>query len=543
MLAGPVAPTAGVHAAATMWQPAIRLTVTNAGTVPIRVPPGVVGDRIRHTVRMLPTVPELASVDITRSVPAGADAFGVAVKPTGAVPRQVGLSRARLATLGFEAKPGQTLLVPGPTGALVVAVGVGAQPTLTELRDAAAAVVRAVPKAAHVAVNLLDAAAGTNVAAAAQAVAEGALLAGYRYGGIRSTPTPAALARITLVTAPRNATAASAGIARAEATAAAAALARELANTPASHLTARQVADLAVDLAPSHGLTVEVFDKDKLREMGCGGIVGVNAGSAEPPRMVKLSYTPRGARKGAHIALVGKGVTYDSGGLSLKPTNPMSAMMKLDMSGSAAVLATMTALAALKCPNRVTAWLMLTDNMPSGSALKLGDVLTMRNGKTVEVLNTDAEGRLILADGLALAAEEQPDAIVDIATLTGSALAALGEGWAAVFGSDVALVDRLRASAASTDESLWELPLSREKYRSQIDSPVADLKNIGGSYGGAIIAAIFLSEFVGDVPWAHLDIAGTMNSDADRGWKSKGATGFGTRLLIDLVTNYAAAGS
>ena len=489
---------------------------------------------------MLPTVPELASVAVSRSLPAGADAFGVAVKPTGAVPRQIGLTRARLATLGFEAKPGQSLVVASKQGAIVVAVGVAEQPSPSELRDAAAAVVRAVPKATHVATNLLDAvtASTTELAAAAQAIVEGALLAGYKFHGVRSTPPAPGLARLTLVAGHKAAGAATTGIARGVAAAGAAALARELANTPAGHLTARSVADLAVAVSGQRGLTAEVFDKDKLIAMGCGGLVGVNAGSLEPPRMVKLSYTPRGAKQGAHLALVGKGVTYDSGGLSLKPTNPMSAIMKMDMSGAAAVLAVMSALPALKCPNRVSAWLMLTDNMPSGSALKLGDVLTMRNGKTVEVLNTDAEGRLILADGLALAAEEQPDAIVDIATLTGSAMAALGEGWAAVFGSDAALVDKLRGSAAATDESVWELPLSREKYRSQIDSPNADLKNIGGAYAGAIIAAIFLSEFVGEVPWAHLDIAGTMNSDSATGWKSKGATGFGTRLLIDFVTSY-----
>ena len=221
---------------------------------------------------------------------------------------------------------------------------------------------------------------------------------------------------------------------RASSHADAANLARELANTPANLLTARGDRRAAPSSSPAeHGLAAEVFDRDQLATMGCGGMLGVNAGSAEPPRMVKLTYTPRTPK--AHVALVGKGVMYDSGGLSLKPTNPMSVMMKMDMSGAAAVLATMTALKALGCRNKVTAFLMCTDNMPSGSALKLGDVLTFRNGKTAEIHNTDAEGRLILADGLALAAEEQPDAIVDIATLTGAALAALGPDFAAVIGS------------------------------------------------------------------------------------------------------------
>jgi leucyl aminopeptidase len=199
----------------------------------------------------------------------------------------------------------------------------------------------------------------------------------------------------------------------------------------------------------------------------------------------------------------------------------------------------MTSLRALKCRTKVTAYLMCTDNMPSGSALKLGDVLTMRNGKTVEIHNTDAEGRLILADGLSLAAEERPDAIVDIATLTGACLTALGTGVAGLLGTSQPLVDRLRSAADRTAEPVWQLPLEANRYRKLLDSVVADMKNVGGPYGGTITASIFLSEFVGDVPWAHLDIAGPMKVDADEGWSSKGATGFGTRLLIDLVTGFA----
>jgi leucyl aminopeptidase len=201
----------------------------------------------------------------------------------------------------------------------------------------------------------------------------------------------------------------------------------------------------------------------------------------------------------------------------------------------------MGALKSLGCRNKVTAFLMCTDNMPSGSALKLGDVLTFRNGKTAEIHNTDAEGRLILADGLALAAEERPDAIVDIATLTGAALAALGPDIAAVIGSDADVVRQVEASAAAADEPVWELPLAVDKYRKLLDSVVADMKNVGGPYAGATTAAIFLSEFVGEVPWAHIDIAGPMSVEGDAGWKSKGATGFGTRLLIDFATSFTPA--
>ena len=236
--------------------------------------------------------------------------------------------------------------------------------------------------------------------------------------------------------------------------------------------------------------------------------------------------------------MVGKGVMYDSGGISLKPTDLMHAAMKMDMSGAAAVLASMSTLQALGCRANVTGYLMCTDNMPSGSAMKLGDVLRIHGGTTVEVHNTDAEGRLVLADGLVLATEQTPDAIVDIATLTGACMVALGQGMAGVFGNDQAWVDQVREAAADVDEPVWQLPLERTKYRKLLDSDIADLKNVGNQYGGAITAAVFLSEFVGDVAWAHLDIAGPMKADADESWRSKGATGFGTRLLIDLAVNF-----
>jgi leucyl aminopeptidase len=420
-----------------------------------------------------------------------------------------------------------------------VAVGVGDEPTAANLRDAAAAFTRAAGKRQHLATNLAEAG-NVDAATAARVVTEGVLLANYRYLGQKTDKSGASkLETVSLIAGQASERSATRGVRQGVAMAEAANLARELANTPANVLTARAMASRAEALAAEHGLTVEVFDRDQLLTMGCGGILGVNAGSIEPPRMIKLSYSPRAPK--AHIALVGKGVMYDSGGLSLKPTNAMSAIMKMDMSGAAAVLAAMTALKATGCRNKVTAYLMCTDNMPSGSALKLGDVLTFRNGKTAEIHNTDAEGRLILADGLALAAEEQPDAIVDIATLTGAALAALGPDFAAVIGSDAALVDQVEQASAATDEPVWELPLARDKYRKTLDSVVADMKNVGGPYAGATTAAIFLSEFVGDVPWAHIDIAGPMNADADTGWKSKGATGFGTRLLIDLANAFEPA--
>jgi leucyl aminopeptidase len=479
------------------------------------------------------------NISIVRSVPKGVGAVGLAVGGSGPVPRQLGLNRTSLESLGFDGKVGQTLVVPAKDGPAFIAVGVGDTPTTTSLRDGAAAFARAAGSAAALATNLSDVD-GLDADATAQAVVEGITLARYRYVAQKNdTSSSKPVESVALIVSANDDKAAGKGAARGAATSRSAMLARELANTPPSHLTARDFAAKAVGLAAEHGLDVEVFDTDALAVLGCGGILGVNAGSTEPPRMVKLSYSPRNPK--AHLALVGKGVMYDSGGISLKPSNPSHAMMKMDMSGAAAVLSTMIALKDLGCRNRVTAWLMCTDNMPSGSAMKLGDVLHIRNGKTVEIHNTDAEGRLILADGLSLAAEAEPDAIVDIATLTGSAQSALGLEMAAVIGSDDGVIAQVQASAEHVDEPVWQLPLAKDRYRKLLDSNVADMKNVGGPYAGATTAAIFLSEFVGDVPWAHLDIAGPMNADADSGWKSKGATGFGTRLLIDLAMTFSAA--
>ena len=480
------------------------------------------------------------AIEIVRSAPRTADAIGVPVASEGAVARSLGMSRAALASNGFEGKAGQTLVIPSATGPAMIALGIGKSADLTAnvLRNAAAALVRAAGKRAHLATSLGDIV-GVDARSAAQAVVEGVALANYRYVGLKNDKTGSPVRSLALVVGQTRADGARQGADRGLVIADAACLARELANTPAGHLTARMMADKAVALAAATGLTAEVFNKDQLKAMGCGGIIGVNAGSVEPPRMVRLSYAPKNPN--GHVVLVGKGVMYDSGGISLKPSDASHAVMKMDMSGAAAVLATMSTLKALRCKIAVTGYLMCTDNMPSGSALKLGDVLTMRNGKTVEIHNTDAEGRLILADGLSLAAEAKPDAIVDIATLTGAVIAALGEKMAGVLGNNQPWIDQVRAAGARVDEPTWQLPLARE-YRKMLDSNVADMRNIGGPYAGTITASLFLDEFTSGVPWAHIDMAGTMKVDGDDGWLAKGATGYGTRLMIDLVTNFAPIG-
>lgn len=488
----------------------------------------------------LPIEHPTLDVRVVRTMPADAQVIGIPVTTEGTVPRALGLNRKALARHGFTGARGSTLVVPSPAQATLVAIGVGDAATVTAnvLRDAGAALARAVPGWSHVATSLADVGSypGVDATEAVQAVVEGVRLATYRFLALKADQSSApAIDTLSLVVPAKLSSSATTGVERGLVIADAVRLARDLANTPPVHLTASRMAEIAIEVGTAAGLTVEVWDEHDLVEQRCNGLLNVNKGSTEPPRLVKLTYKPRNAR--GHVVLVGKGVMYDSGGISLKPSDPMHAMMKMDMSGAAAVLGAVTTLSALGCRSAVTGYLVCTDNMPSGSALKLGDVITYRNGRTAEIHNTDAEGRLILADALILAEESKPDAIIDIATLTGACMAALGPKMAGVLGNDQALVDRIVESSRRTDELVWQLPLHRP-YRKMLDSQVADLRNIGGPYGGAITAALFLSEFVGEVPWAHVDMAGPMSVDADEGWLTKGGTAFGTRLLIDMVTHH-----
>lgn len=467
------------------------------------------------------------------------DALGVLVTTDGEVPDVLGLDREALARAGFTAAAGTTLLLPAASrSTLLVAVGGGASEGLdaSTLRNAAAVLMRATARHARIGFDLPPVT-GIDAASLGPALTEGALLGRYRFDVLQSKPKDVPLALLQFRAPGINVEAASAGLATGRVTARAANIARDLCNAPPSHLTAAGLGEIAKDLGARFGFEVEEFDKQQLIDLGCGGLLGVNAGSAQEPRMLKLTFTPEGESTG-HLGMVGKGIMYDSGGVSLKPSDPMHLLMKMDMGGAAAVLASFTTLGELRATAKVTGFLMCTDNMPAGSAYKLGDVLTARNGTTIEVKNTDAEGRLVMCDALTLAVEEGADAIVDIATLTGASLMALGQLTAALFGNNQPLVDTVRDAAAITDEQVWQLPLERQ-YRKQLDSDVADISNLGGKYAGATTAALFLAEFVGDTPWAHLDIAGTMQSDTDDVWRSKGATGFGTRILIELARSFS----
>jgi leucyl aminopeptidase len=485
-------------------------------------------------------VTSAVAIDVVREVPPEATALAVPVASDGAVPRErADLDRATLEASGFDAAVGETLVLPRVDGPMIIEVGVGPRASLdlAAIRDAAAAFARAAGKHARLAVDLTGVASEIEDRAAGQAVVEGILLARYRYRAFVDKATEVPLTHVALVTSRDRVRAVRAGAEIGRTLAIAVNTARDLCNAPGTHLTAAAYARVAERLAEESGLTCEVFDEKALAKLGCGGLLGVNAGSGEPARMIKLSYQPSSRRPRGHLGLVGKGIMYDAGGISLKPSDAMHAAMKLDMTGSAAILGAMTTLRDLGCRTAVTGWLMCTDNMPSGTATRLGDVLTIRGGKTVEVINADAEGRLVMADGLVLAGEAGVDAVVTVATLTGAALRTFGPAMAAMMANRPALADQLRAASLATDELVWELPLIR-RYRKQLDSPIADIKNMGGENAGSITAGLFLEDFVDGRPFGHLDICGPMMVDKDEVWRSAGATAFGTRLLSRLALDF-----
>jgi leucyl aminopeptidase len=312
-------------------------------------------------------------------------------------------------------------------------------------------------------------------------------------------------------------------------------LARDLVNIPPAEKSPKQLANRIGVVAADAGLDIDIWDESRIRHERFGGLIGVAAGSDEPPRFVVLDY-----RRGGHsptACFVGKGVTFDSGGLSLKPSASMEDM-KSDMTGAAVVVATMQAAARLKLPVNVTGYLALTENMTGGKAMKLGDVLTIRNGKTVEVMNTDAEGRLILADALSYAVEHKPDRVLDLATLTGACMVALGPKIAGLFTNDNAFRHDLIAACKRTGERVWAMPLD-DDFKEQLKSHVADLKNVGGKWGGAITAAKFLEQFVGSTPWIHLDIAGPSWNDSENATRDTGGTGCFVRTLVAYLEGMA----
>src|SRR6266487_1939415 len=444
--------------------------------------------------------------------------------------------RPLLESRGFSGKTGEAVALP-TLGRLPVAtlllIGLGDRSKVDAevLRRATGSLVREARGARHAVTTLAEAVPG-DPAGAVRAVTEAALLAAYRFDKYKASTNGkrSSLERLVIVAGEGEPDALQAAVAVGRVRALATNLARDLSNEPANNLHPDDLAAVAARAVEGKGVRISVKDERELAAEGFGGIVGVGQGASNPPRLIELSYEPEGAR--GRVVLVGKGITFDSGGLSLKPPDGMITM-KTDMSGAAAVLAVMSALDDLGVRVAVTGYLATAENMPSGTATRPGDVLTMKNGKTVEVLNTDAEGRLVMADALALGSAAKPDAIVDVATLTGACMVALGKRYTGVMSNHDALAAELLAAEAG--ERAWRLPLP-EEYRKDLDSEVADLKNVTSErYGGALTAGLFLQEFVDGRPWVHLDIAGPARADSDDGYLAKGSTGAAVRTLLSWL--------
>jgi len=482
----------------------------------------------------------------SRVVPDAIDALMVGVYADDLADRTAPepLDGAHLAAQGFTGTLGDTRVLPGPAaGKTTVAVGLGRRADLDAAgyRRLGATLAQAATRYRRVATTVLahrpD---GIDVAIAARALAEGVVLGSYRFTTYKSEPTPFALERVVVVDDGGRST--TAALTTGQAIGDAVCIARDLVNEPGGTLTPSVFAERAVNYGRDYGFAVRVRDERAIKRARLGGLLGVNRGSFEPPRFVELSWAPTSGRAQATVALVGKGITFDSGGLSLKSTAGMKGM-KGDMAGAAAVLATFCALEATRPSVKVLGYLPLTDNMPGADATRIGDVLHIRNGTTVEVLNTDAEGRLVLADALVMASEARPTAIVDLATLTGACITALGDRMAGLMSNDDALSAGLLEAAEAAGEDMWRLPLP-SYLRAKLDSDIADVKNVsGGREGGALVAGLFLQEFVGTgIPWAHLDIAGPAEAADNDGEVRKGGTGYGVRTLVRLLETFPSLG-
>ncbi|MFO7688986.1 MAG: leucyl aminopeptidase [Cryobacterium sp.] len=498
------------------------------------------------------TVPVLA-VSIHPIVNSAADIVVVAAVQSDTGPQlladpALGALSGQLSVLGVTGAQDELVraalpLIDGAPARRIAIIGLGRSVSPDALRHAAGSAVRQLTGVDEVAFAVPC----TSTEQLA-AITEGAALGGYSFTEYRQSSLTTTRLPATRVTVHSGETDESA-VTRALIVAQAVSLVKDLVNTPPSDLYPESLAHRAQEAVTDLPIEFTMWDENDLVRDGFGGIAGVGQGSTRPPRLVKLSYSPAGAAQ--HLALVGKGITFDTGGLSLKPPASMVGM-KYDMTGAATVLAVIVAAARLELPVRITAWMCIAENMPSGSAIRPNDVLRMRGGRTVEVLNTDAEGRLVLADGLVAASEEHPDAIIDVATLTGAAIVALGNRYFATMGED-ALVQRVLDASRSVNEPAWPMPLP-EELRASLTSDVADIANakIGSSAGGMLLAGIFLQEFVGPradttddtgtsaIPWAHLDIAGpAQNSGGAWGYTAAGPTGVSVRALIRLAEDFS----
>lgn len=374
--------------------------------------------------------------------------------------------------------------------------------------------------------------------AVGQSICEGALLGTYTFRKhITKAPDYHEIKQLDiLVTDSDNVGPLERGCQKGKISSEAAILARNLVNEPANVVTPTIIADTAGQVAQKNNLEIKVIEREEMQGLGMGGLLGVAQGSQQPPKFIVLNYKGRDANE-IDIALIGKGITFDSGGISIKPSDNMGEM-KGDMAGGASVLGAIGAIAQLKPKINVTAIVPATENMPGGTAMRPGDIISIMNGKTVEIITTDAEGRLILADAVSYAKKIGARKIIDVATLTGACRIALGDICTGVFGNNQELIDKIISAGVDAGECIWQMPMN-EEYKELNKSDVADIKNSGGRYGGAITAAWFIGEFVEGTPWAHLDIAGTFMTDKDKGYQVKGATGVPARTLVNLVLSLA----
>ncbi len=427
--------------------------------------------------------------------------------------------------------------------ARVVVAGLGKQSQLTQdkVRGVVAETCRLLrQKGVESIATVLQGAgiAGITAEVAAQVITEGALLGLYSFRKhITKEPEYGEVKRLTIIEADETrVNALEQGCHKGKVLAEATNLARDMVNEPANYMTPTHMAEAAKKLAETYGLEISILEREQMQEMAMGAILGVAQGSRQPPKFIVLRYKGDDSDT-TDLALLGKAITFDSGGISIKPSEKMEEM-KGDMSGGAAVMAAMSAISQLKPKINVMAIIPATENLPDGSALKPGDILTAMGGKTIEIISTDAEGRLTLADALGYARQYEAKLIVDVATLTGSMRVALGDVCTGAFSNNQELADKVIAAGTEAGERIWQMPMY-EEYKEQNKSDIADVKNVGGRYAGSITAAQFLAEFVGDTPWVHLDIAGKEWSDKERNYLTKGATGAPVRTLVNLVLSLA----
>jgi leucyl aminopeptidase len=448
-----------------------------------------------------------------------------------------------LASKEIQGKPYELFLTPAITGwkatrVALIGAGPAADVTLERLRRVATAAALAA-RQRHVArmafVHRLPASVTIDLADAVQVITEGLTLAGFSSDRYKSQDRCGPAPEQMLIVAPVASSASSLerALERGRVLGESSNMARELCNEPSNILTPSVFAERGAAIARDAGLTVEVLDEDEIARLHMGLLLGVSRGSAEPPRVIVMTHNPPGAPAGPVLGLVGKGITFDTGGISIKPADGME-RMKDDMAGGAAVIGAMRAISLLQAPIKVIGIVPASENMPGGRATKPGDVLTGAGGKTVEVLNTDAEGRLILGDGLWYAQRLGATHLVDVATLTGACVVALGKVASGLFGQPEAWVESVRRASTRAGDRAWPLPLYDE-YTEQLRSEIADLVNTGGRPAGACTAAVFLKEFAGGLPWAHLDIAGTAWADDAKPWQPKGPTGVAVRTLAELA--------